>query len=168
MILLQITQLKPFMNQLLLADTFDHFLLSEASITTFTTFSIDGSLHPDFFDPDDAARLRKIGRTQLLWHDVKSFCYSMIRGKRTPLQFKFVFRLSQKACEKLITDHNLPYQAENVFGCFLNFQYKEGKLLLTTGTSLKIFTTDKSLEHAFDANVRRFLSQHEISFEELS
>lgn len=37
----------------------------------------------------------------------------------------------------MIADHALPLEIENVFGCFLNFQYKDGKLLLTTGTSSK-------------------------------
>lgn len=54
MIILQITQLKNFMNTLLRLETFVRFPVSEASITTFTTFSSTGSLHTDFFDPDDA------------------------------------------------------------------------------------------------------------------
>ena len=57
----------------------------------------------------------------------------------------------------MIADHALPLEIENVFGCFLNFQYKDGKLLLTTGTSLKIFTMDKSLDRVFDEEVRQFL-----------
>ena len=166
MIILQITQLKNFMNTLLRLETFDRFPVSEALITTFTTFSIDGSLHTDFFDPDDAQLLKEKGRTRLLWKDVKSFCYSVIKGKRTPLQFKFVFQLPQAACEKMIADHALPLEIENVFGCFLNFQYKDGKLLLTTGTSLKIFTMDKSLDRVFDEEVRQFLLKNEIAFEE--
>ena len=47
------------MNTLLRLETFDRFPVSEASITTFTTFSIDGSLHTDFFDPDDAQLLKE-------------------------------------------------------------------------------------------------------------
>ena len=154
MIILQITQLKNFMNTLLRLETFDRFPVSEASITTFTTFSIDAQL------------LKEKGRTRLLWKDVKSFCYSVIKGKRTPLQFKFVFQLPQAACEKMIADHALPLEIENVFGCFLNFQYKDGKLLLTTGTSLQIFTMDKSLDRVFDEEVRQFLLKNEIAFEE--
>lgn len=77
-----------------------------------------------------------------------------------------MFQLPQAACEKMIADHALPLEIENVFGCFLNFQYKDGKLLLTTGTSLKIFTMDKSLDHVFDEEVRQFLLKNEIAFEE--
>ena len=42
MIALQIEHVGSFMNHLLLKETFDRFLVSEAQITTFTTFSIDG------------------------------------------------------------------------------------------------------------------------------
>lgn len=45
----QILDVKGFMGKLLLSSTFDAFLLSEATITTFNVFSIDGHFHPDFF-----------------------------------------------------------------------------------------------------------------------
>lgn len=167
MIVLRITQLKNFMNRLLCTETFDRFPVSETSITTFTTFAIDGSFHLDFFDKETAGELNTRGRTQLLWLDVKKFCYSVIKGKRTPLQFKIVFQLPEKNCEKLIADYELSFDPEQIFGLFLNFQYNGEQLLLTTGTSLKLFTMDKSLDRAFDDAVRKFLLKQEISFEEL-
>ncbi len=51
MLAVQIDHVKNFMRELLLQGTFDSFLVSEVSITTFTTFSIDGQLHPEFFGP---------------------------------------------------------------------------------------------------------------------
>lgn len=51
MIILQITQLKNFMNTLLRLETFDRFPVSEASITTFTTFSIDAVFTRTFSIP---------------------------------------------------------------------------------------------------------------------
>ena len=87
----KIKKLKHFMNQLLLADTFDYFSVSKASVTTFVTFTIDGSLHPDFYDPDTAARLKAAGKSQVRWSGIKSWCYSVIRGKRTPISFRFIF-----------------------------------------------------------------------------
>ena len=41
----QIQDVKSFMSHLLLSNTFDRFLLTEASITTFNTFFINGHLH---------------------------------------------------------------------------------------------------------------------------
>lgn len=48
MIALQIQDVKDFMSKLLIGNAFDAFWLSEVAITTFTTFHIDGVLHPDF------------------------------------------------------------------------------------------------------------------------
>ena len=45
MIALQIVDLKDFMSKLLIGSTFDSFWLCEASVTTFATFTIDGTLH---------------------------------------------------------------------------------------------------------------------------
>ncbi len=52
MLVLKINDVKNFMNQLLIGQTFDDFSLVEASITTFCSFTIDGKLHRDFFDSD--------------------------------------------------------------------------------------------------------------------
>ncbi len=50
--LLKITDVKDFMNKLLIGEVFDRFSLVEASVTTFNTFTINGKLHYDFFDTD--------------------------------------------------------------------------------------------------------------------
>lgn len=48
MLALKINDVKSFMNQLLIGDTFDSFSLVEASITTFSNFTIDGKIHKIF------------------------------------------------------------------------------------------------------------------------
>lgn len=96
MLALSVTDIKDFMNQLLIGETFDHFSLIEASIVTFNTFTIDGKLQKDFFDTDTLEAFTENAMEYSLWHDVKPFCFSVIRGKRTPVSFKIVFRLPQK------------------------------------------------------------------------
>ena len=49
MIALQITSMKNFMNHLLVADTFDPFLLEEATVSTALTVTIDGHINKDFY-----------------------------------------------------------------------------------------------------------------------
>ena len=44
MIALPVEHIREFMNKLLLTPSFDCFMVSEASITTFATFSIDGQI----------------------------------------------------------------------------------------------------------------------------
>ena len=53
MIALQVQDIKNFMSKLLIGTDFDAFWLSEANITTSVTYTIDGLLHPDFFDTQE-------------------------------------------------------------------------------------------------------------------
>lgn len=101
MLALTISDVKDFMNKLLIGEVFDNFSLVEASVTTFNTFTIDGHLQQDFFDTDTVEEYKKEAVEYSLWRDVKPYCFSIIRGKRTPLNFKIVFQLS-------------PFQAQNL------------------------------------------------------
>ena len=53
MFLFKITDIKQFMNKLLLSNAFDQFLLSEAQILTASTFIIDGHINKDFYNDSD-------------------------------------------------------------------------------------------------------------------
>ena len=74
---------KSCMSHLLLRDTFDKFSFIEGEITTFNKFTLDGFLHKDFFD-------EKPARDYSYWREVRDLCFSLIKGKRTPLHFKIV------------------------------------------------------------------------------
>ena len=100
-----------------------------------------------------------------MWRDIKPFCFSIIKGKKTPLHFKIIFRLSRKNTEKLLAGSGLSYKPEEIFGLFLNFQYDGTHLTCTTGTSLKTFTLDKSLDHAWDELVLKYFKQQQILWE---
>ena len=88
MIALQVQDIKSFMSKLLIGTDFDAFWLSEANITTSVTYTIDGLLHPDFFDTQEAELLQAEGREYALWKDIKPLCFSIMKGKKTPLHFK--------------------------------------------------------------------------------
>lgn len=166
MIAQKITNLKKFMSQLLIGDSFDSFWLSEASITTGNTFIIDGTLHPDFFPEEAQEILNRCHRTHSLWKEIKPFCYSIIRGKQTPLQFKFVFRLSYEKTRHAVAESGISLDPGQVDGLFLNIQYTAGQLVCTTGTSVNTFSLDKSLERMWDQMVLRFFQEHDIDCEE--
>ena len=57
MIALQVQDIKSFMSKLLIGTDFDAFWLSEATVTTSITYTLDGLLHPDFFDTQEAELL---------------------------------------------------------------------------------------------------------------
>ena len=165
MIALQIQDIKAFMSKLLLAQTFDNFLLVEGSITTYNTFRIDGRIHKSFFSDEEIEERGLSTREFSLWKEVKPFCLDLIKGKKTPLGFKFTFQLSKENTEKLLTSSGFTsLQPENISGLLLNVRYENGSLNVITATNLNLFTLEKSLEHAWDDMVKRFLKQQEISF----
>lgn len=162
MIALDILDIKDFTSKLFVGNVFDAFYLSEASFTTFISCTIDGNLQKDFFDSDQAPS----DRTLCLWSEIKPYCYTLIKGRRTPLHFKIVFQLSRKNTEKMLISSGLSLNPEDIYGLFLNCQFEKGRLTCTTGTSLRIFTIDHTIDQLWDDLVRRFFLSQKISFEE--
>lgn len=167
MLALNIIDVKEFMNQMLIGTTFDQFEMVETVITTFNTFSIDGKLRRDFFDTDTCDIFDQSGMIYSLWKEIKPFCYSIIRGKRTPLHFKIVFQLPYKQKQFILKNISSRISPEMVSGMFINFQYKNNELLCTTGISLNTFIPDKSLEQQWDSMVLDFFRRHQILFHQM-
>ena len=163
MLAIQIDHVKDFMKKLLLQDAFDSFLVSEISITTFTTFSIDGQLHPEFFDPEKCEALRAENRSSILGKEARPYCLSIIKGQQSPLSFHIVLQADSALTAQLSASAGLSFSAEDIFGLFLNLQFRGGVLSVTTGTSLKVFTPDKSLDRAWDRFVSGWLEQEGIT-----
>lgn len=166
MVAFHIIDQKNFMNKLLLGDIFDSFWLSEASITTYNTFTIDGNLHTDFFETPVLEALKRNRRTHSLWHEVRPFCLSIIKGKHTPLHFKIVFQLPRDNTDRAVLDSGVSLSPEDVSGLFLNLSYNGSEMTCTTGTALKIFTLDKTFDTVWDNMVLAFFRQNGIAFEQ--
>lgn len=163
MISLTLNDSRNFMSHLLLSDTFDHFLLVEGELVTCFTLRVEGFAQKAFFQKDDP-ELEQL-EDYIPWQKVRELFFSQIKGKRTPLNFRFVFRLSRENTERLIRLNQLDFQPSNVQGLYLNLRFDGSHLQCITGTSLSLFTPDKSLEHAWDLSVQKFLANKDISFE---
>ena len=107
MIALHMLEVRDCMSKLLLSDIFDAFLFIEGDITTFNTFHLDGYLKKDFFDTEEALS-RFSSREYSLWKEVRTLCYTIIKGKKTPLGFKFVFCLSGENTSRLLVQEGPP------------------------------------------------------------
>lgn len=165
MIALQIQEIKHFMNKLLLSPAFDSFLFLEGSVTTANTFSIDGKLHRKFFTEDELEEQHLTHCEYSRWHEIRPIFFDLIKGKKTPLGFHFIFRLSAENTQKLLqTSAITSILPENISGLLLNIRYDGTTLSCVTATSLKLFTMDRSLERAWDEMLIRFFKKQEISF----
>lgn len=158
----QIQDVRDFMKKLLLLDTFDTFLLSEASVTTYVSFHMDGQFHADYFGNDETeiSPVEACGYT--LWRRVRPLFFELMKGKNTPKSFQIIFRLAPHNVASLIRQSGLSFSPEDVDGLFLNIRYDGSQLNCISGTSLRLFTLDKSLEHAWDEMLQRFFRKKEI------
>lgn len=166
MLALTIKDTKNFMSQLLVKDVFDTFYLSEASIKTANSYTINGEVNRDFFTGEEFEQLtdKKYSR----WTSIKPFCFSLIKGSKVPSFMKIVFVLPDELADTLIAENDNGLTTNNINGLFLNIRYLDGAVTIVTGVSLNIFTMDKSLEHSFDSYIKSFLFEHGIDFEEQS
>ena len=164
----KITDMKHFMNRLLLSDMFDHFLLMEASISSKTAFLIDGRINRSFFSEDELIENGLSALTYAPFSLLRGNCYDCIKGKKAPSGFRFIFLLSPDNLAKTLARADSSFSPEDLTGVFLNLKYQDNVLTCTTGISYKTFSTDRSFEAYWDSLVPKFLSAHEISYEELS
>ena len=160
MISLFITDIKDFTSQLFLKDSFDSFCFIEGDIVTFNTFHIDGFVQKGFFDTDTVLP------EYSYWKNVREYCFNIIKGKRTPLSFRFIFSLSPKNIERIVSQSVSSIQPEDVNGLYLNVHFDGSRIICVTGTSFKTFTLDKTLEHLWDEMITNFLHQKGIPFEQ--
>lgn len=141
------------MSHLLLKDSFDQYLFIEGEITTFNTFHIDGYLQKEFYDTPPEDRYAH-------WKDQREFCFQIIRGKRTPLEFRLVLSLPPEQFPAFLADHEISAcRPQDIQGLYLNFRYDGSTLQCVTGVSTHTFILDKTLEQEWDRYAEKLLAK---------
>ena len=117
MVSLKIVEIKNFVSHLLIQNTFDHFLLSSASIHMKNSIAINGSVNRDFLSSEELEE--NSSDLFVEWQEIKGLCYQIIKGKRAPVGFKFVFLLSHTNTETVSYTHLASKASDYVTGCVL-------------------------------------------------
>ena len=92
-----------------------------------------------------------------MWQEEKEKIFSLVKGKKTPLSFQFVMMLKPDLVSNILAKYNLAIREDEVAGLF-NILYDRQGLKCTAGVSRKTFVLDKTLEEAWDQEVKeRFL-----------
>lgn len=163
MISIKINDINNFMQNLLVRETFDSFILCEGEIHTSNSFTINGRVNAGFYDPDE---LDNMTEDFVFWKNFKHICFEIIRGKKVPTKMKLVFAMPKSSYSKIITDSGINITEESIGGLYLHINYENNIITAITGTSLKIFTMDKTLDKYWDNLMKGFLSTH-FEIEEL-
>lgn len=159
---LQITSMKNFMNHLLVSESFDIFLLEEAVIGTANTFTIDGRVNKDFFSGEnDEAELSEFRP----WSDLKGLCFDLIKGKKTPLFFRFTLQLKPELAAALLKKENCDVPPEQVKALVLNIRYDGTMAVLTTATAYHTFLLSKEPDAIWDRAIAKYLDREGITYE---
>ena len=162
MISLNISDVRSFMAKLLVNKSFDHLILKEMEIHTFTSFRVTGNFYEDFFS-DEEVEERK--QAFVFWGNIREIAYTIIKGEKSPLFMKIVLQIPIEQTASLV--EMIPgIQEEDVGGLYINIRFEKGKLNIITGTAMKTFNLDKHIEREWDSKVKEFLRQEKISFEE--
>lgn len=167
MIALQITDLGIFMNSLLKGAMFDHFLLQEATITQAISYTIDGALNKDYYSEDELEEMGLTNASCLPFSYIRPVCFELLKGKKKPGYFKFVFLLSPENQANTIARSGSSFNSEDISAMYLNLTYKNNILTCTTGISYKLFSLDKTLEQEWDRLVKIFFRQNKIDVEQV-
>ncbi len=161
MISFEITDVKILMKKLLKEQMFDEFEVSSVDITTFTKFSITCDINDKYLSSDETEILGQ--RSLVTWSEIKDILYHIIKGNKAPTKLKIIFVLPKDRTRQLVEKNQLPVNADGVNGLFININFENNLLKCTTGTSLKIFTLDKTLENYWDETVKKFFKKHGIA-----
>ncbi len=166
MISLQIKNIRQFMNQFLAGDAFDSFLLEEATISTYNTFTIDGRENRAFYTSEEweDKEIRPYEFTQ--WKKIRPVCFDLIKGKRTPTAFHFVLHLIPEYMASLLEKGETAVTPDQVKAFVLNIKYDGAALKLITGTSFHTFLMDRTPDTLWDNAVRQFLTKRQIAYED--
>lgn len=168
MISLQIKNTKNFMNSLLVSEQFDMFQVEDATVTTFNTFNIDGHIVKDFYSQEELNEMSVETEFPVFssWKDIRPICFSLIKGKKTPVSFKVILHAAPELIAELAAKEECEVDANLIRSLALNIRYENGKVTCVTASAFITFIMDKSVDKIWDNYVKLLFDKMQLDFEE--
>ncbi len=166
MLCFKITDMKRFMAALFAGQIFDSMPVEDAHIVTANTFDISGRIVPAFYTADEIADMPDGLPEYTLWEQLRPICFSLIKGKKTPVSFQITFHASNTLQKELCSHDSCTVPYEQVSTLVFTIRYMDSMCRIITGSSYRTFLPDKTLDKLWDDYFRQFLTMHQISFEE--
>ena len=163
MIALTLLDIRTLTANLFVQEMFDKFYMTDAEITTFATYRIEGKRSKAYYSHDELEALG--GQEYCLWSEIKPMAYDIIKGKKLPVRFRITFQLPREGLQTLIERNGIQIPLEQVGGVCLNIKYEANQLTCVIGVSYNTFVMDKTLDQMWDDNVKNFFRQNKISFQ---
>ena len=141
-------ELRAFTEALFRGDSFDRFLVVEASFQTAFSLTLDGRVAKDWYSEEE--RESREVEDFVRWGEVRELAFQAIRGKKAPKAFRLVLRLNRQESTAFLAESGSRLRPEEVSGFYWNLQYEEKTLRLVSGVSVTAFPGDKALEQLWD------------------
>ena len=148
-------------------DCFDSFLLAEASLLTAVEYTIDGHINKDFYTKEEQEDPTVCPYPFVTWSSMRPICFDIIKGKRSPSRFKFVFHLNPDYVPGVLKGLDSSITPDQIKALVLTIRYDGSSAIIVTGTAFHSFVMDKSLDAQWDKTMRQFLSRKGIACKEL-
>lgn len=162
MLYLQILNIGKFTSLLFAGESFDRFLLHDASFETVFTTIVEGKKNAAFFSEEE--REKELEEGYIRWSLIRPSAYKLLQGKRLPVSFKVILLTAPSATKSMVDKSG--FSGCPVSSLSISAVYREEKLLLRTGVSYSGFSMDRSLEKYWDESVLKFLQDKEIEYAE--
>lgn len=144
---------KEFMAMLLKGNAFDRLLVRSVSIKTNIFYEIDCAINKDWYTAEEQESLTE---KYIAWSELRPTIFNIIKGNKLPGYMKIILSPSDEATAKIHT---------NAAALFINIIFENGKLSIITGSSEKMFSLDKTVEHSWDEYAARFFKHNGIIIE---
>lgn len=136
---------------------FDDFLMSEGKLSMNMAYEFNGRVLKEFYDTQEWEQYSVY--PYVPWEQEKEKIFTLVKGKKTPLSFQFVMMLKPDFIGDFLNKYQLSVDPEEIAGLFLNIMYDRKSLKCTGGVSRKTFVMDRSLEEAWDMEVKNHLKE---------
>ncbi len=149
-------------SALFVRDTFDAWLLRDAQITTFNSFTIDGHIRQGYYSEEELEE-KQIEEFSY-WKQIRPICYELIKGKKLPESFRITLQCAPDEEAVFLSQAGLELRGEDITGLYLNFRYENSRLRIVTGTATALFLPDKRLDLAWDDYVKAYMKETGLSY----
>ena len=99
------------------------------------------------------------------WGELRPTVFELIKGKRTPLAFSFTLLLTKNDTMQLLARRSVQV-GEDSPSLFLQVRFEHGTGRIITGTARNMFTLDRTLDEAWDEEIKQVMLAMELAVEE--
>ncbi len=163
----QINDNRTFTAALFAGTLFDHMGTESIRLVTSSTLCVDGRCVAAFYTADELGAMPEGLPEFVRWGELRGLAFHAVKGKKAPVSFQIILHADSGTLARLAAREECGVEAALIEALVLTIRYESGVCRLTSGTALRTFIPDKSLDRLWDEELQQFLAGHGIDFSDL-